>query len=232
MLIRYPKEFSEVARARVEIAEIGAARRLAAARLDKGARPTRDWPAKAPRHDWSLVEQQVIEYVLGVFLPYALECCSLGRQRIWTIDKVRQTAEHFLLQMTLDAPSDQGLSDHFSSFYLGSYAVGLTGEYRRVYTASQEWVEYTNAVLKISKELTRKDDLLAKIRESLNQGDRKQAVELRIELEGCTINEIIDSIDHGANRQRETVEKAFKQWRAKQRPPAWADAAIEKRLLR
>ena len=68
---------------------------------------------------------------------------------------------------------------------------------------------------------------------ALESGDRKQAVQLRIGLEGCDVKTLWSEAFSERRGKAATLKTAFYRWRACQRDtPSWADGLMRARLLK
>jgi hypothetical protein len=96
-----PPQFTKEARARVEAERIRASRSLNEARRQE---PPPEW--KKGKRAWD--QCSFYAFVLRVFGAFAHETCELGRQRAWTVDRIRCAATDFLDSFAFDQYYEQG----------------------------------------------------------------------------------------------------------------------------
>lgn len=97
--MQYPKEFSQQARARVEVERPRARKQL---RQDRDDVP---WFRFGPT---AKDEENLRRYILRVFLVFAEQACELGAQGRWTVDHIRSEADEFLRRLVIEAYFEEG----------------------------------------------------------------------------------------------------------------------------
>ena len=74
---------------------------------------------------------------------------------------------------------------------------------------------------------------VAHVEAALASGDRKRAIELRCELDGCSNKELWMSAFEGRAGAEMTKRTAYNRWReSRDDTPSWADELMRARLLR
>jgi hypothetical protein len=74
---------------------------------------------------------------------------------------------------------------------------------------------------------------LETIKDALDAGERKRAVQLRIRLDGCTVKTLWSEAFSSRRCKTKTMQTAFNRWQASRKgTPSWADKLIRARLLK
>src|SRR5579859_6446770 len=96
--MEYPREFSPQARAYVEAERLRATRKY---------EQTRDELPGGYGH-MSENEANFRHFILCVFRAFSHQACKLGKDGVWTVDKIRSKVDDFLRRFTIEAYSDYG----------------------------------------------------------------------------------------------------------------------------
>jgi hypothetical protein len=152
--VRYPQEFSPPARARVEAERVRARKHLEKQRRQV---PWSNWgPSKAD-------EVNLRKYILRVFRVFGEEGCKLGRQSVWTVERVRSEGEQFLRSFTIEAHSQDGhdktgrkLRD-MTSHWDGSLMPSVQREFRK----SLQWRRFEEALLVLAQKAAKQPRITA-----------------------------------------------------------------------
>ncbi len=74
---------------------------------------------------------------------------------------------------------------------------------------------------------------IAAIKVALNSDQRKQAVQLRIGLDGCSVRKLWSEAFSSRRNKPKTMRTAFNRWQASRKDaPSWADGLMRARLLK
>jgi hypothetical protein len=135
--MKYPSEFPQDARARVETETL-----RAYAALEQEVRGIESWRRDVP----------FIRCVMRVFIAFAREACEFGKKSnhwAWSDSELDQRCRDFLLMIVIDAWEDKakdlGIRKMFSSTHNWGYS--LDDGARRKIENSPEWKEYQDLLL-------------------------------------------------------------------------------------
>ena len=134
----YPAEFPQASRARVSAESIRAARDFE--------------EAKQVAHDRSKIESLLRNYVLRVFIEFVREARNLGRQGLWTIDRLESESREFLRQGTIGAWHEKGY-DQFGNRLpdvVSNWGGSILPEIQRMLERSPEWQEFQGILLEVA----------------------------------------------------------------------------------
>ncbi len=149
--LKYPPEFSRDARNAVETEALKADRDLRQYRDTSRIRPDRTHSImQGGVRRWTDDEEDIIEYILRVGLAFGLQACELGLgSQGWPLDRIRQVANEFLRQLTIDAYYNHVLDLRRPGFIgtLGNVEPKVTRELEK----SVEWHRFEDALLAIGK---------------------------------------------------------------------------------
>jgi hypothetical protein len=141
---RYPREFSDEARNRIEAAQLRARNELEQKRNE------------APWSRWGPTEtdyENFRQYAMRVFLAFAEEACRLASQG-WTIDRIRSVALEFLHQFTIEAYLHDGHDKKGGKLreMVSNWNGELLSEVAREFRASAEWHQFEEMLLAVAEQ--------------------------------------------------------------------------------
>ena len=142
--MKYPREFSAEARARMETERIKSHRDL---KGDQQEQPPSDWTMRR----WDQIAFNV--YILRVFLAFGRECCELGNLGTWAVDRIRSAAEEFLGRFTIEAYYVDG-HDRFGRRFgemTDDWNGSLLPEVDRIFRSSDEWRQFETELLAVAE---------------------------------------------------------------------------------
>jgi lambda repressor-like predicted transcriptional regulator len=142
--MQYPRDFSSQAQARVEAAEIRAAKDFMDA---KNALPRRGMYGSPAE-----VERLLKGYILTVFGAFAHGACELGRQLTWTVARIDSEVHEFLRLLVLRACREKGYDTMGRPFSMGMIESGggMTREAEREFKESVAWSKYQDERLEVA----------------------------------------------------------------------------------
>src|ERR1039457_3933954 len=145
----YPDGFPNFAGDPVEAEELKAERDL---------REYRDRPESRPRRPhtltpqggrlWTDDEEDTIEYILRLSLPFVLQACELNSHG-WSVKDTRQNADEFLRRLTLDA-TYKNVRDMRRCEFTGTLG-NIQPELRKEFEKSAQWRRFGDAVLALGE---------------------------------------------------------------------------------
>jgi hypothetical protein len=134
--MKYPPDYPEESRARVEAEKIRTGRDFDLAK--KSAKWTRE------------LETQLRKYILGTFLVFAKEAQT---RRLWPVDRMDSQCREFLRLLTIDAFYEKGYDT--SGRRLIEMISNLDGsilfEVQREFEKTPEWKEYQDTLLEVAE---------------------------------------------------------------------------------
>jgi hypothetical protein len=135
----YPPEFPQKSRALV---------------LAESIRAARDFDeAKQQARFLSAIEGPLRNYILRVFIVFVREAGELGRQRLWTVDRVESESREFLRQYTICARYEKGgdRSGNRLGEMVSNWGGDILPEIQRAFEQSPEWKEYEDILLTLTE---------------------------------------------------------------------------------
>jgi len=136
--MEYPRDFSESARARVELENIKAQQQL-----QSELKSARDFPSRMTLGPSA--ERAFDGYVLRVFLRFAEQACDLGRAGHWGVSRVRAESEEFLRLFTIMAFFQIGEDldgRRLTSDPICSHSGQILPEVLRRFRSRDQWLRY------------------------------------------------------------------------------------------
>jgi hypothetical protein len=147
MEYQYPEDFSESARARVELEIIKAQQQLQSDLGDARLFPSR-------MHLGPNGERAFDRYVLRVFLSFVEQACDLGRVGRWDVPRVREESEEFLRIFTIFAFYRNGEEiggRKLTYDPICHHSGAIVSEVMQRFQMREEWVRYQEQLVRLAE---------------------------------------------------------------------------------
>ncbi len=177
--------------------------------------------AKQVAHDRPEIESLLCNYILRVFIEFVREVCHLGRQGLWTADRLESESREFLRRCTIEAWYEKGYdrSGNRLREMVSHWDGSILPDIQRAFERSSEWQEFQGIMLEVA-------DAQANGREDRSQGEANTSARNQTtEWESITIVFLSDErVQVEVDTQRKTynyAEMGFTDKRSGRPNQAW-----------